>query len=66
MPLRDSHHRENGRGDGIFAQDMPTDFADVTRAEGLFNFQHFQKYGLQAMAAVGFEPTFSTFASVAL
>ena len=51
MPLCDSHHRENGRGDGIFAEDMPADFADVARADDFFHLQHFHKYGLQAMTA---------------
>ena len=48
MPLCDSHHRENGRGDGIFAEDVPADMADVTGADNLFHLQHFQKNGLHA------------------
>ena len=48
MALRDGCHREDGRGSGVFAEDVPADLADVAGADGIFHFQDLQEDGLQA------------------
>ena len=41
-------HREDGRRYGVLAEDVPSDFTDVTGADSLFHLKHFQKDWLQA------------------
>ena len=38
----DAGHREDGRGYGVMAEDVPSDFTDVTDADRLFHLQDFQ------------------------